>query len=263
VNAGNVTVIFQIVYSERLREFSALHSVAASRRGFTMIEILVIIAILGFLVALIFPAYRNLASQGNTAKCTSNLRQIAGAALAWANENQGRLPDQTRWYSRSKGDQLSLFPYLGFPDTGLQVLRDTVYTCPEFQRGFPTAATPHRTYAINRYATGSHTADPADWDRTVQNSDPPQTLLGVRSPARMAFFMDGRPNTLEPRDTYSYRSYAAYDSVGPDKTPHLHQDGLNVAFLDGHVERISTAWIEQEQLTLVSRRVHPFWGAGK
>jgi len=89
------------------------------------------------------------------------LRQIATAGLAWANDNNGRLPDQVRWYSSSQGDSYSFFSYLGFPDTGQQMLRDTVYTCPVFQKEFPTAVSPHRTYAISRYALGSAVGDTA------------------------------------------------------------------------------------------------------
>jgi len=253
----------QFVSPRILTEGRPAQTRAHSRCGFTLVETLVTIAILVILGSLLFPAFRNLANQTHSAKCASQLRQIATAALAWSHDNQGRLPDQTRWYSRSKGDNYSLFGYLGFADTGQQVLRDTVYTCPVFVRQFPTAATPYRTYAINRYATGSHLGGTvAEWNQ-VLNSDPPQTLARVKSPSRMAFFMDGRPNTLAPADTYSYRSYAAPDSIGPGNTPHLHQGGLNVVFVDGHVERISTQWIAQEELAVTARRVHPFWGAGQ
>jgi prepilin-type processing-associated H-X9-DG protein len=227
-------------------------------------EVLVVLAVVAVLMVLALPVYQAFALQGLSAKSVGQLRSIATAGLSWVADNQGRLPDQTGWYSRSKSDPRSLFGYLGLPNTGAPVLHDSVFTCPVFQKSFPTrGSSPHRTYAINRYATGSHVGDPADWSQMTTNADPPQTLLRVRSPGRMAFFMDGRPNTLQPRDNYVYRSYAATDSIAPDKTPHLHQGGLHVAFLDGHVKRITTDWIEQEQLAVSSRRVHPFWGAGK
>ena len=231
-------------------------------RGFTLVETLVTVSILVLLGALLFPTLKNMTHQARTAKCAGQLRQIAVAGLNWASDNSGRLPDRSRWFSRSKADPYSLFPYLGFPDTGQQVLWDTVFTCPAFQRDFPTRSSPYRTYSINRYAVGSNVDDAVEWQK-ILNTEPPETLARVKSPSRMAFFMDGRPGNPAANGAYSYRAYAAPDSIGPDSTPHLHEDGLNVVFLDGHLERVTSAWIVQEQLTATANRVHPFWGAGK
>ncbi len=166
------------------------------------------------------------------------------------------------WYSRTKGDPLSLFSYLGLPDSGLPVEWDGVYTCPVFQKHYPTSASPHRTYAINRYAAGSRVKEKDDWEKVLQSA-PPELLSRVVAPGRMAFFMDGRPHTLAPAPDYAYRAYAAPDSIGAEATPHLHGGGLNVAFLDGHAACLPTVWIEREQLRVTANRVHPFWGAGK
>lgn len=66
------------------------------RAGFTLIEMLVVIAIIALLAALLFPAIGNSLERATRTKCLNNLRQISAATLAWATQNQGKLPDANR-----------------------------------------------------------------------------------------------------------------------------------------------------------------------
>jgi prepilin-type N-terminal cleavage/methylation domain-containing protein len=62
------------------------------RSGFTLIEMLVVVAILALLAVLIVPSVsRSIASSRNV-QCMNNLRQVGAAILMYAGENQGRLP---------------------------------------------------------------------------------------------------------------------------------------------------------------------------
>jgi prepilin-type N-terminal cleavage/methylation domain-containing protein/prepilin-type processing-associated H-X9-DG protein len=62
------------------------------RCGFTLIEMLVVIAIIAILAALFFPAIRGMSAKSNQTKCANNLRQIGVGLLAYAGENAGCLP---------------------------------------------------------------------------------------------------------------------------------------------------------------------------
>ena len=62
------------------------------RGGFTLIELLVVIAIITILAAILFPVFSQMKERGKRAGCLSNLRQIAMALHAYADEYDGRFP---------------------------------------------------------------------------------------------------------------------------------------------------------------------------
>lgn len=61
-------------------------------RGFTLVELLLVVAILALLAALLMPAMRAARGKAYTVACLSNSRQLAAAMLAYPTDNQGQLP---------------------------------------------------------------------------------------------------------------------------------------------------------------------------
>ena len=60
--------------------------------AFTLVEILVVLAIIVILAALLFPIFSRVREQGRASTCRSNLKQLALAVQLYAQDNNGRLP---------------------------------------------------------------------------------------------------------------------------------------------------------------------------
>lgn len=61
-------------------------------RGFTLLELLIVIAVLGLLAAMLFPAFAMAVETANRTACARNLQQLGLALRLYANRNQGRFP---------------------------------------------------------------------------------------------------------------------------------------------------------------------------
>ena len=69
------------------------YSVRAKKQaGFTLIEILVVLAIIAILMSFIFPAVSRAKEQANVTKCISNVKQVALALTMYAGDHDDELP---------------------------------------------------------------------------------------------------------------------------------------------------------------------------
>jgi prepilin-type N-terminal cleavage/methylation domain-containing protein len=64
------------------------HSGDSSRRGFTLIEVLIVLVIISILMALLFPAFQRAQESGRQASCQSNLKQIYLAVMQYKNDER-------------------------------------------------------------------------------------------------------------------------------------------------------------------------------
>ncbi len=71
---------------------SVANSCWGQRRAFTLVELLVVLAIVGILAALIFPAFQRSAASTKAAACLANLRQIGVGLNAYLQEHDMIMP---------------------------------------------------------------------------------------------------------------------------------------------------------------------------
>jgi prepilin-type N-terminal cleavage/methylation domain-containing protein/prepilin-type processing-associated H-X9-DG protein len=71
---------------------SAASKMVSRADGFTMIEILTVVAIIAVLALVGFPALTRALETANNGKCKANLKTLASACLAYAADNNGYLP---------------------------------------------------------------------------------------------------------------------------------------------------------------------------
>jgi prepilin-type N-terminal cleavage/methylation domain-containing protein len=68
-------------------------------RGFTLVELLVVISIIALLISLLLPALGEAKEIAYRAKCSSGARQVAIATLGYCNDNAGYIPTHGRGYA--------------------------------------------------------------------------------------------------------------------------------------------------------------------
>jgi prepilin-type N-terminal cleavage/methylation domain-containing protein len=66
-------------------------------QGFTLVELLVVMAVLSILMALLLPGLSAAQRQSQRVHCLANLHQIGAALLAYASENNESFPVNTNW----------------------------------------------------------------------------------------------------------------------------------------------------------------------
>ena len=84
-------------------------------RGFTLVELLVVVAVIAILIAMVLPALRRVREAARSAMCLSNLRQTGQALMLYSLDNNGVIPESAwqvtgtqppfppRWYNPLQG----------------------------------------------------------------------------------------------------------------------------------------------------------------
>lgn len=63
-----------------------------NQKGFTLVELMVVVAILGILVAIAIPVYQNVTRNAQEKACAANIRTINGAIEMYKADNTGTAP---------------------------------------------------------------------------------------------------------------------------------------------------------------------------
>jgi prepilin-type N-terminal cleavage/methylation domain-containing protein/prepilin-type processing-associated H-X9-DG protein len=214
-----------------------------SLRGFTLSEMLTVIAIIAVLAALLFPVVGRARKSAGNAKCVSNMRQL-GTALT------SMIGDQA--------PNLSVHYYNGAKEpTWAYDLVDKGYLSSDTMKNVarcPSLATPAKhidnymffCYGLNRLATLTRTSDPAA-NPPVQLDEKINTMT-IASRSKAAILGD---SVLKP----GYQGFNAYQWLffgfgndGNGGIVHIRHSGrANLFFLDGHIEALTPAEIRSLQ----------------
>ncbi len=189
-----------------------------SRAGFTLVELLTVIAIVGLLVAITIPIVGLVRGNASATKCKSNLRQLSTAYLLYAQDRKGNVLTDSPWTNL-------LDPYLA-----RAVTTDKLY---DFYRCPVAAERPEAEYYQPDYSANIHGAVYASYAHGGPKA--PTKLNGISNPGRVFVFTDWLPR---------WRFAQVFDiptANGARKDEVFRHNGkVNVVFVDGHVQQL--AW---------------------
>ncbi|RYX82756.1 DUF1559 domain-containing protein [bacterium] len=215
------------------------------KSAFTLIEILVVIAIIAILAAILFPVFARVRENARRATCQSNLKQLGLAILQYAQDYDERLPGSTDIGGGGSGkpggwmywtlvsdvftaypEQGTLYPYVKTPQ---------IYVCPSDTEG----QNQHNSYTINacigtRTINSVHPSRPLSFFDAVGETS--KWLLLTEEAGGVG---DGSPGTTD--DSY-------LDPGNPIAARHL--ETTNSLFLDGHVKSMRVLKLRADGYTI-------------
>lgn len=189
-------------------------------KAFSLIEILVAVAIIVILAALSLPAMRAARNAANAGKCTSNLRQIYNLAATWAVDNDGYVP-QARWHDENLPSQ-----YKGGNLVKLGLTKEMT-VCPSSGLKAPSYGLSTRLVV-----DGTPQWGPGDIYYYVRG----KYKLGLLSPRTILFSETGK-------QAWSGQAGAYVSDTASASTPHSGRG--NVLFADGHIEMWDTVELKK------------------
>lgn len=212
-------------------------------RGFTLVELLVVIGIIALLIGILLPALNAAREHSKTITCLSNLRQMGIAARIYANAYNGSLP-----IAQYSGNHAWDFEIVTDPVTSLQSIRPgilwlgrgsiQIQQCPSCEIKSPTVSDPFTGYNYNTsflgHGMGEFRSAPAKFHK-------------IHRAAETAMFGDGqywggtnkfmrapvRENPVTTGDSISTITRSA------GTQGFRHRGKTNVCYVDGHAASLA------------------------
>jgi len=189
-----------------------------NKQAFTLIELLIVIAIIAILASLIFPAVNASRQKAQATKCMSQLRQWGIAMTGYLGDREGVYPTSTanqEWYR-------VLAPYAGASTNDPSMIRPgdkSLFSCPSASAGEMAGITLKITYAMNNLIhVNNRTTGP----------------IGVPTlrPSQL-----GRPGSFPVM--FDSRSPTAFGDSGQFVKRHRKDQEGNILFADGSVSPVT------------------------
>lgn len=215
------------------------------KRGFSLVELLVVIGIIAVLIGFLLPVVSRARESANRAACLSNMRQFGTAFLAYAQQSKGRIPigylDQMKQenYLLNYNDTGSSFKTF-FCMTGVLYQANmlpsvSTYFCPSFQN-------PLWVYSNNANSTVSNWWPPVTTNQGGKRHT--RVAYGTRPVASWgAQLINGKwvakyPSPMPKLDSYRNKALLTDIVSQPALLEQGHKKGINVLYAD-----MSAKWV--------------------
>lgn len=232
------------------------HSIYQPVRGFTLVELLVVIGIIALLISILLPSLNKARQAAITVQCASNLRQMGQGYFIYASENKGSLPpfeekNAAYNYLTNRMHLDFIAPYLGVKDPvaaqwgGTKVVGVNYLNCPA-----DTSPDEYSAYGVN-YAEVFSYPPPSDTGSKKLVKIPPTCFVSMDASTHFIYSPITVPLDVDTdgdgkKDTSTYlTAYPVwhYNQARPKR----HNGRANYLFPDGHVDlRTLNQWLNNE-----------------
>lgn len=203
-------------------------------RGFTLVELLIAVAIIGILGALSVAAVQGVIERSNNARCIAVMRSLGDGIHLYTLDHGGRFPRTSHSAAahRELGWAASIAPYLGAPTATNKQEWELVFN-QYFRSPLDDSRDPQiYSYAMNVFfeldpAGDVYQGSPRTWRTKLKIPEPGRTILL------------GRPRPEPNVDHFMCHQWSGAADAANALMP-IGKDGkLNFLFVDGHVESLT------------------------
>ena len=206
------------------------------RPSFTLIELLIVIAIIAILAAMLLPALNKAKEKAQGIFCVSNLKQLAVAFVSYTADNKDRLP---HYMSPLGGDGIAWhtnFIHLGYLPNVKSLICPSLRAEGQWQiydGGLYTKLYKKPTYpwvgiGINASLTGYAGSGASAAAKESAH------VTAVKKPSQVYLALDTLFKTTASPSDYK-GSHFVYGVNGTERMPHArHSGAVDVLYLDGH-----------------------------
>jgi prepilin-type N-terminal cleavage/methylation domain-containing protein/prepilin-type processing-associated H-X9-DG protein len=220
--------------------------VSAKRvRAFSLIELLVVMAVIAILAGLLLPSLSSAQAKGRQVSCLNNLRQLQLAWTMYLGDHNNTMPENKMTGTGLLGcvsttnswvignAQASADPVLIKQGALYSYTPNTqVYRCPADRSTIFGASTPReRSYSMDAYLNGG-------LDVRIYGGFLPGNVIRysdlLPGPSKIFVLLDETQAIIDDGVFLLYPDPADFWQNGPS---HRHSQGANLSFADGHCER--------------------------
>lgn len=223
------------------------------KKGFTLIEVLVVIAVIGILAAILFPVFTSARHQSQQATCASNLKQIAMAIRMYTDDYNGFVSRATirdasgnvLCYAENWGKYYWMFTCRDYiarnVPTDYENKKQCVFVCPamplsqRLENDSRTRAIlyggDYRKWGLKLRTDSGGNPYFAYWCSYAINEHLPgqwPNLSEWSAPSRSFMILEANDSEIEGDELIKL--------APPPRYQLPHSDGLNIAYIDGHVK---------------------------